>query len=213
VAPARSPPARARLLAAPTPVRMHAVHARLERMHAESACVRPVACAGVKSGGSGRSGNSSRSGRRGSRGSLPAPVAKLRDALAGMDVDARQLQLHESIGQGGFGSVFRGTWRGLNVCTDLHAVHACVGRWGAHRMLCRFRRRSCMTPLGVQVAVKTVTFQERFEAAGGTAQQRAIAEAAITFSLTHDNVIATYFHEIKPLQVRAVPHAFAPCAR
>lgn len=50
----------------------------------------------------------------------------------------------------------------------------------------------------VQVAVKTVTFQER--SSGGGAQARAIAEAAITFSLSHPNVIATYFHEIKPLQ-------------
>ena len=50
------------------------------------------------------------------------------------------------------------------------------------------------------MAVKTVTFQER--SSGGSAQQRAIAEAAITFSLTHPNVIATYFHEIKPLTVR-----------
>ena len=48
--------------------------------------------------------------------------------------------------------------------------------------------------------MKTVTFQER--SSGGSAQQRAIAEAAITFSLTHPNVIATYFHEIKPLTVR-----------
>lgn len=42
-------------------------------------------------------------------------MLELRDALAEMDVDAKQLQLHELVGKGGFGSVYRGTWRGLNV--------------------------------------------------------------------------------------------------
>lgn len=66
------------------------------------------------------------------------------------------------------------------------------------------RRAACMAPLrraaAMQVAVKTVTFQER-GGCGGGAQARAIAEAAITFSLSHPHVIATYFHEIKPLHV------------
>lgn len=42
-------------------------------------------------------------------------MLELRDTLAEMDVDAKQLQLHELVGEGGFGSVYRGTWRGLNV--------------------------------------------------------------------------------------------------
>lgn len=37
--------------------------------------------------------------------------------------------------------------------------------------------------------------------AGGGAQRRAIAEAAITFSLSHPNVVATYHHDIKPLKI------------
>jgi serine/threonine protein kinase len=50
----------------------------------------------------------------------------------------------------------------------------------------------------VQVAIKTVVFQDR---AASRAQQRAIAEAAITFSLSHPNVVHTYYHEIKPLEI------------
>lgn len=62
-----------------------------------------------------RSANSASSGRK---SSLPAPMLELRDALAEMGSDAKQLQLHELVGKGGFGSVYRGTWRGLNVRLD-----------------------------------------------------------------------------------------------
>ena len=50
----------------------------------------------------------------------------------------------------------------------------------------------------MQVAVKTVAFHTR---AGERPQERAIAEAAITFALAHENVVATYSHEFKPLQI------------
>lgn len=54
------------------------------------------------------------------------------------------------------------------------------------------------TSLCMQVAVKTVAFHTR---AGEHPQERAIAEAAITFALVHKNVVATYSHEFKPLQI------------
>jgi hypothetical protein len=50
----------------------------------------------------------------------------------------------------------------------------------------------------VQVAVKTVAFHTH---AGERPQERAVAEAAITFALAHENVVATYYHEFKPLQI------------
>jgi hypothetical protein len=70
----------------------------------------------------------------------------------------------------------------------------------------------------MQVAIKTVVFQEAppppdsssgggaaaeapRRARGSTALERAIAEGAITLTLSHAHVVSTYYHEIKPLQV------------
>ena len=44
-----------------------------------------------------------------------APEEGLRTALAEMEVEEAVLQLHEVVGRGAFGCVYRGTWRGLNV--------------------------------------------------------------------------------------------------
>lgn len=46
--------------------------------------------------------------------------------------------------------------------------------------------------------MKTVAFHTH---AGERPQERAIAEAAITFALSHKNVVDTYSHEFKPLQI------------
>ena len=60
----------------------------------------------------------------------------------------------------------------------------------------------------MQVAVKTIVFHGQDEAApaqpGGphrTALERAIAEGSITLSLSHPNVVATYYHDVKPLRM------------
>lgn len=55
------------------------------------------------------------------------------------------------------------------------------------------------------MAVKTILFQDGGRAADGRTVQgpnmaRAYAEAAITFSLVHPNVVSTYHHEVKLLQ-------------
>ena len=80
---------------------------------------------GVRAGPSAESVRSASSSRK---SSLPAPMLELRAALAEMGSDAKQLQLHELVGKGGFGSVYRGTWRGLNVrlpcsCPLSHVRH------------------------------------------------------------------------------------------
>lgn len=72
----------------------------------------------LSASGSGRSRRSSRS--------RPAPAEELREALAGMQVDTSQLVLHEVVGRGGFGCVYRGTWRGLNVRCTLSPLRPCM---------------------------------------------------------------------------------------
>lgn len=52
---------------------------------------------------------------------------------------------------------------------------------------------------GLQVAVKTITFQDRIY--GGDKQQhRAVLEAAISSNLNHPNVVITYSYDIKPMR-------------
>lgn len=48
-----------------------------------------------------------------------APEEGLRTAIAEMEVEEALLQLHEVVGRGAFGCVYRGTWRGLNVRCNL----------------------------------------------------------------------------------------------
>ncbi|GIL63599.1 hypothetical protein Vafri_17636 [Volvox africanus] len=97
------------------------------------------------------------------------PLAVLNSMMASLtqEMDDQHLTILEVIGQGGFGVVYRGIWKGLNV------------------------------------AVKTITFQDRV-AGGEKAQHRAILEAAISSSLAHPNVVSTYSYDIKPLTVQGV---------
>ncbi|KAG2498355.1 hypothetical protein HYH03_003614 [Edaphochlamys debaryana] len=95
------------------------------------------------------------------------PLEVLHNMMATLtqEMDDRHLTILEVIGQGGFGVVYKGQWKGLNV------------------------------------AVKTITFQDRV-AGGEKAQHRAILEAAISSSLAHPNVVTTYSYDIKPLTVQ-----------
>jgi len=53
------------------------------------------------------------------------------------------------------------------------------------------------------VAVKTINFQDRI-IGGDKGQNAAIMEAAISSSMSHPNVVATYYHEIKPMRVEGM---------
>ncbi len=52
---------------------------------------------------------------------------------------------------------------------------------------------------GIVVAIKTITFQDKVFG-GDKAQSKALMEAAISGSILHPNLVATYSHDLKPLQ-------------
>ena len=79
--------------------------------------------------------------------------------------ESRRLKLLELIGEGAFGKVYRGSWRGL------------------------------------EVAVKMVLFSNQ-QGGANAPEKRAVMEAAVSSSVVHPNVVATYHYDIK--QVRAV---------
>lgn len=43
------------------------------------------------------------------------PTDELKSAIAAMDIDEKQLVICDLVGKGGFGMVYRGLWRGLEV--------------------------------------------------------------------------------------------------
>ena len=59
---------------------------------------------------------------------------------------------------------------------------------------------------GLMVAVKTITFQDRM-IGGDKGQNTAIMEAAISSSKAHPSVVATFYHEIKPMKVEGMEPA------
>ncbi|KAG2454955.1 hypothetical protein HYH02_000782 [Chlamydomonas schloesseri] len=103
------------------------------------------------------------------------PLEVLNAMMASLtaEMDDQHLRILEVIGQGGFGVVYKGQWKGLNV------------------------------------AVKTITFQDRV-AGGEKAQHRAILEAAISSSLAHPNVVTTYSYDIKPMTVQGASSTDSP---
>ncbi|GFR41905.1 hypothetical protein Agub_g2695 [Astrephomene gubernaculifera] len=118
-------------------------------------------------GGGGTGGGEGTSDDSAAAQSDKPPLEVLNNMMAALtqEMDDQHLTILEVIGQGGFGVVYKGLWKGLNV------------------------------------AVKTITFQDRV-AGGEKGQQRAILEAAISSSLAHPNVVTTYSYDIKPLTVR-----------
>lgn len=73
------------------------------------------------------------------------------------------LDILQHIGSGGYGNVYRGSWKGL------------------------------------EVAIKTIVFQDRHE--DGTAE-RVIKEAAIACNMSNEYVVNTFAHELKRMPVQ-----------
>ncbi|KXZ48633.1 hypothetical protein GPECTOR_26g536 [Gonium pectorale] len=122
---------------------------------------------GGEPGGSGARPGTSDDSTLGAAGADRLPLDLLNNMMSTLarEMNDQHLTILEVIGQGGFGVVYKGQWKGLNV------------------------------------AVKTITFQDRV-AGGEKAQHRAILEAAISSSLSHPNVVTTYSYDIKPLTVQ-----------
>jgi serine/threonine protein kinase len=73
------------------------------------------------------------------------------------------LDILQHIGSGGYGNVYRGSWKGL------------------------------------EVAIKTIVFQDRHE--DGTAE-RVIKEAAIACNMSNEYIVNTFAHELKRMPVQ-----------
>ncbi|GIL77290.1 hypothetical protein Vretimale_3044 [Volvox reticuliferus] len=134
----------------------------------------PVGPKGSPIGGGGAGGGGTSDDSTAAQYDRP-PLEVLNSMMASLtqEMDDQHLTILEVIGQGGFGVVYRGIWKGLNV------------------------------------AVKTITFQDRV-AGGEKAQHRAILEAAISSSLSHPNVVTTYSYDIKPLTVQVASDPETP---
>ncbi|PNH09437.1 Serine/threonine-protein kinase ULK1 [Tetrabaena socialis] len=112
---------------------------------------------------------------RGKQGSLE-DGAELLHAIRRLEVELRDpdLAVNVVLGRGAFGMVFGGMWRGLPVAVKVLVVPELPATTAA--------------ALG--------------QGGGGGdihARQRAVLEAAISLSMAHPNVVATYTYELKPL--------------
>ncbi|PNH11708.1 Serine/threonine-protein kinase ULK2 [Tetrabaena socialis] len=90
------------------------------------------------------------------------------------------LKVHAVLGRGAFGVVFAGVWRGLQVAVKTLIVPAAVAR-------------SPYPPRNGS------TSSSDMDAHAARTRQRAVLEAAISLSMSHPNIVATYTYELKPL--------------
>ncbi|PNH02312.1 Serine/threonine-protein kinase pelle [Tetrabaena socialis] len=88
------------------------------------------------------------------------------------------LEVHAVLGLGSYGVVYRGVWRGLPVAVKVLVVPAAAA--------------------GVEVLPGRAGRDAR-------TQQRAVLEAAISLSMSHPNVVATFAYELKPLVQQPPP--------
>ena len=120
------------------------------------------------------------------------PLAEVRQLMTSMGSDQDKLVILHEIGRGGFGTVFKGRWRGLDV-----AVKTVL-----------FQDRSLVDALAAEVAAYEGE-EDEFEAGGGAegdggdavgnwerARHQALREAAVCSSISHPCVVATYHVDI-----------------
>jgi hypothetical protein len=62
---------------------------------------------------------------------------------------------------------------------------------------------------GILVAVKTITFQDKL-VGGEKGQHTAIMEAAISSSMAHPGLVATFTYDVKPMKVEGMDVKSSP---
>ncbi|GAX82044.1 hypothetical protein CEUSTIGMA_g9472.t1 [Chlamydomonas eustigma] len=139
------------------------------RQHATLAEARLASCEHAPSGqGSDQSYTQDQDSRK-----LPEEELRLVSAALAAEINDEHLVILDVLGQGGFGTVYRGCWK------------------------------------GIVVAVKTITFQDKL-VGGDKGQHTAIMEAAISSSMAHPGLVATYTYEVKPMKVDGIDMKSSP---
>jgi hypothetical protein len=111
-----------------------------------------------------------------------------------LNKDANKVVISGVLGQGSWGTVYKGVWRGLPVALKTTVFQSTLPP-------------SAMTSAG---SIMDATRAGRMHASargpgsgpgsnGGQAFDRAIMEAAIAVSAGHRNIVATYYYDIKPV--------------
>lgn len=112
-------------------------------------------------------------------------MVRLHD-LSSTSVCGVQLRLHEVLGRGAFGVVYKGTWQGMRVAVKTILLSD-PSRFPGSGL------PAATPPAGPS--------QDNGVEQPGSDLQRACAEAAITFALVHPNVVATYRHEVRAVEL------------